>query len=164
MRQNQTVYARYVKLHMGLPCTCYVLRESGCMQAGDHIQSSETTSETAAQDSTPSTSYSTTTSESITRWDAKKRAVKVTPPHAPRCLPPRLPLPPTGSHPPHLPPSHPPTPSPEWQSATNLAVSVTDWVDNFGRICREAVSRQCNLCAPNLTLPMRFLSVCLCRS
>lgn len=41
-------------------------------QAGDHIQSSET----AAQDSTPSTSYTSTTSESSARWDAKKRAVK----------------------------------------------------------------------------------------
>ena len=57
------------------------------MQAGDHIQSSETaaqdstpsTSERGAQDSTPSTSYRTTTSESTARWDAKKRAVKVPP-------------------------------------------------------------------------------------
>ena len=45
------------------------------MQAGDHIQSSET----APQDSTPSNSYSSSTSESSARWDAKKRAVKVTP-------------------------------------------------------------------------------------
>ncbi len=49
------------------------------MQAGDHIQSSET----APQDSTPSTSYSSSTSESSARWDAKKRAVKVTPPPPP---------------------------------------------------------------------------------
>ncbi len=57
------------------------------MQAGDYIQSSETaaqdstpsTGERGAQDSTPSTSYSTTTSESTARWDAKKRAVKVDP-------------------------------------------------------------------------------------
>ncbi|DBB15857.1 TPA: hypothetical protein ACH3X3_004049 [Trebouxia sp. C0006] len=53
-------------------------------QAGDHIQSSETaaqdstpsTSERGAQDSPPSTSYNSTTSESTARWDAKKRAVK----------------------------------------------------------------------------------------
>lgn len=56
------------------------------MQAGDHIQSSET----AAQDSTPSTSYNSTTSESTARWDAKKRAVKVPPLHTP----PPLTLPP----------------------------------------------------------------------
>ena len=61
------------------------------MQAGDHIQSSETaaqdstpsTSERGAQDSPPSTSYNSTTSESTARWDAKKRAVKVPPLHTP---------------------------------------------------------------------------------
>jgi len=63
-------------------CTCYVLREAGCMQAGDHIQSSET----APQDSTPSNSYSSSTSESSARWDAKKRAVKVTPPPPHPCV------------------------------------------------------------------------------
>ncbi|KAL0030556.1 hypothetical protein WJX79_004485 [Trebouxia sp. C0005] len=41
-------------------------------QAGDHIQAGEK----GPQDSNPSTSYSTTTSESTARWDAKKRAVK----------------------------------------------------------------------------------------
>ena len=42
------------------------------MQAGDHIQASE-----PGQDGAPSTSYSSTASGSATRWDAKKRAVKV---------------------------------------------------------------------------------------
>ena len=54
------------------------------MQAGDHIQAGEK----GPQDSNPSTSYSTTTSESTARWDAKKRAVKVPP-----LLPTTLPLP-----------------------------------------------------------------------
>lgn len=40
-------------------------------QAGDHIQTGD-----AAQDSAPSTSYGSAASESHTRWDAKKRAVK----------------------------------------------------------------------------------------
>ena len=42
------------------------------MQAGDHIETGD-----AAQDSAPSTSYGSAASESHTRWDAKKRAVKV---------------------------------------------------------------------------------------
>ena len=42
------------------------------MQAGDHIEASE-----AAQEGAPSTSYSSTASGSTTRWDAKKKAVKV---------------------------------------------------------------------------------------
>ena len=42
------------------------------IQAGDHMQAAEST-----QDSIPSTSYGSTTSASSTRWDAKKRAVKV---------------------------------------------------------------------------------------